>query len=131
MKRREETAQVAVVTGGSSGIGQSTAKALVAKGYHVYDFSRRDSRTAGVTHIRVDVTDETMVRQAVAQVLEQKLDCRREQSSPKRFDYVAAGTTVSRQFENYGIGRGQTPARCQLFRHSQCYPSGTAFHAKR
>ena len=46
-------------------------------------------------------------------MLEQKLDCRREQSSPKRFDYVVAGTTVSRQFENYGVIPSDRPEALQ------------------
>ena len=68
----ENTTYVAVVTGGSSGIGQCTAKALAVKGYHVYDFSRHDAGTAGVLHIQADVTDEPMVRRAAAQVLEKE-----------------------------------------------------------
>lgn len=63
---------MAVVTGGSSGIGLCTAKALSAAGYRVYDFSRRDGGTAGILHIRTDVTDEPAVQQAVAQVLKQE-----------------------------------------------------------
>ena len=51
--------------------------------------------------------------ETLAQVLEQKLDCRREQSSPKRFDYVVAGTTVSRQFENYGVIPSDRPEALQ------------------
>lgn len=68
---RENTEYVAVVTGGSSGIGKCTAKALAAAGYRVYDFSRHNAGTAGVLHIKADVTDELSVQQAVAQVLEQ------------------------------------------------------------
>lgn len=71
-KRRKDTAGVAVVTGGSSGIGQCTAQALAAEGYRVYDFSRHDAGTDGVIHIRADVTDESTVQRAVAQVLEQE-----------------------------------------------------------
>lgn len=72
MRQRKAPAYAAVVTGGSSGIGQCTAKALAAGGYRVYDFSRHDAETAGIIHIRVDVTDESMVQRAVAQVLEQE-----------------------------------------------------------
>lgn len=72
MRRRTDTAYVAVVTGGSSGIGQCTAKALAAAGYRVYDFSRHDAGTDGITHIRADVTDEPAVRRAVTQVLEKE-----------------------------------------------------------
>lgn len=72
MKRREDCSYVAVVTGGSSGIGQCTAQALAAGGCRVYEFSRHDAGTAGVIHIQADVTEEAMVRQAVAQVLERE-----------------------------------------------------------
>ena len=72
MRHRENTAYVAVVTGGSSGIGQCTARALAVEGYRVYDFSRHDAGTAGLVHIPTDVTDESMVRRAVAQVLERE-----------------------------------------------------------
>ena len=47
------------------------------------------------------------------QVLEEKLDCRREQGSPRRFDYVVAGTTVSRQFENYTVIPSDCPEALQ------------------
>jgi len=72
LKHREDTAHVVIVTGGSSGIGQCTAKALAAEGYHVYDFSRHDAKTAGIIHIQADVTDESTVQRAVAQVLKQE-----------------------------------------------------------
>ncbi|MDY4954374.1 MAG: DNA mismatch repair protein MutS, partial [Candidatus Onthomonas sp.] len=49
----------------------------------------------------------------LTQVLEEKLDCRREQGSPKRFDYVVAGTTVSRQFENYTVIPSDRPEALQ------------------
>lgn len=71
MRHRKNTGPVAVVTGGSSGIGKCTAEALAAAGYRVYDFSRHNAGTAGVLHIQTDVTDEWMVQQSVAQVLEQ------------------------------------------------------------
>lgn len=72
MMHREDMVYVAVVTGGSSGIGQCAAKALAAEGYRVYDFSRHDAGTAGLIHIPADVTDEPMVQRAVARVLERE-----------------------------------------------------------
>ncbi len=62
--------KVAVVTGGSSGIGLCTARALRKKGCTVYEFSRRESSQEGVTHIHADVTDEASVREAVKAVLD-------------------------------------------------------------
>jgi NAD(P)-dependent dehydrogenase (short-subunit alcohol dehydrogenase family) len=54
---------VALVTGGSSGIGESTARALLAKGFTVYAVARRTDRMAalaseGVHTFAMDVTDD-------------------------------------------------------------------------
>ncbi len=64
--------KVAVVTGGSSGIGRATANALKDAGCTVYEFSRRDSQQPGIAHVRCDVTDEEQVARAVAFVLERE-----------------------------------------------------------
>ena len=62
--------KIAVITGGTSGIGLATAKELLAHDCRVYEFSRRESGAAeGVTHIRADVTREDEVRAAVAEVM--------------------------------------------------------------
>ena len=68
--------RVAVITGGSSGIGLATAKALVASSCKVYELSRRDSTVEGVTHLRCDVTDDGQVENAVSQIIaaERKID---------------------------------------------------------
>lgn len=63
--------KVVIVTGGNSGIGKSTAKALLAKGCKVYDFSRRDLGCEGIIHICCDVTDESQVKSAVDSVLKE------------------------------------------------------------
>ncbi len=54
---------VAVVTGGSSGIGESTSRALLARGFTVYAVARRVDRMAslaeaGVHTFEMDVTDD-------------------------------------------------------------------------
>ena len=54
---------VALVTGGSSGIGESTARALLAQGFTVYAVARRVDRMAslaaeGVHTFAMDVTDD-------------------------------------------------------------------------
>ena len=69
-------AEVAIVTGGSSGIGLAAARHLHRCGYTVYTLSRRESRQEGLRHIRADVTDEQAIRQAVEQVIaaEGKID---------------------------------------------------------
>ena len=62
--------QVAIVTGGTSGIGKATALALKASGCTVYEFSRRAQGVEGLHHIAADVTSEDSVRAAIAQVMD-------------------------------------------------------------
>ena len=61
--------KVAIVTGGTSGIGRATALALREHGYSVYEFSRRDRAVEGLRHITADITDEDAVSAAVSQVM--------------------------------------------------------------
>ena len=60
--------KVALVTGGSSGIGRCTARVLRDAGCTVYEYSRRNVPEEGIRHISVDVTDEKRVREAAAQI---------------------------------------------------------------
>ncbi|NCB51127.1 MAG: SDR family oxidoreductase [Clostridia bacterium] len=60
--------KIAIVTGGSSGIGRCTAAALRAAGCTVYEFSRREVPAEGIFHITADVTDEARVKAAVSEV---------------------------------------------------------------
>ena len=62
--------KIAVVTGGSSGIGLCTALALVQKGCKVYTLSRRDFEKDNMTHIKADVTREDQVHAAIEKVLQ-------------------------------------------------------------
>lgn len=55
------TKKIAVVTGGSSGIGRETAIALRDMGCTVYEISRRDIPLEGVKHIKADITKEEEV----------------------------------------------------------------------
>ncbi len=64
-----EIKKVALVTGGSSGIGRATAVSLCEKGCTVYELSRRDNPPEGVHHITADITDEAQVRSAVDEVI--------------------------------------------------------------
>ena len=57
--------KVALVTGGSSGIGRCTAIALRDAGSIVYECSRREIPLEGVTHLGVDVTEEMAVAEAI------------------------------------------------------------------
>lgn len=68
--------RIAVVTGGSSGIGRATAQALAAKGCTVYELSRRDNPPEGVSHLTADITDEQQVKKAIDEVIsrEGKID---------------------------------------------------------
>ena len=60
--------RIAIVTGGSSGIGRCTAEALRDLGCTVYAFSRRGSELPGIRHLSVDVTSEEGVRAAVEHI---------------------------------------------------------------
>lgn len=64
--------KVAIVTGGSSGIGLCTARALLAQGCKVYILSRRPFELKNATHICADVTDEKQASEAVKRVLERE-----------------------------------------------------------
>lgn len=64
------TEKVAIVTGGSSGIGLCTAAALQQKGCKVYTFSRREFNDPRFTHISMDVTDPDTAAAAVYKVKE-------------------------------------------------------------
>ena len=61
--------KVAVVTGGTSGIGRATALALKDAGYTVYELSRRAEGVEGLHHISADVTDQQAVNDAAAQIM--------------------------------------------------------------
>ena len=66
--------KVALVTGGSSGIGEVTARQLKDAGFVVYAAARRTGRMAGLQAdgihvVALDVTDEESVRKAVDTVL--------------------------------------------------------------
>ena len=63
------SSKVAVVTGGTSGIGKATALALQKAGCTVYELSRRAEGVEGLRHISADVTDEAAVNAAVAQIV--------------------------------------------------------------
>lgn len=62
------TQKIALVTGGSSGIGLCTAQALRDVGCIVYELSRRDFSCDGIHHLSVDVTNEQAVQAAIAHV---------------------------------------------------------------
>ena len=63
------TNPVAIVTGGSSGIGLETARALRDKGLTVYILSRRPFSEKGLHHLCCDVADERQCAEAFETVL--------------------------------------------------------------
>ena len=64
--------KVCIITGGTSGIGLATARAMHDAGYHVYELSRRENGTDCAVHIQADVTKEDTLRAAVDFVLAQE-----------------------------------------------------------
>ena len=65
-----DSKKVAIVTGGSGGIGRAAALELAARGCTVYELSRTNEHPAeGITHLDCDVTDEAAVSAAVNTVL--------------------------------------------------------------
>lgn len=69
MKNDPISSPVALVTGGTSGIGLAAANALRDRGCRVYTLSRRHADLGGLTSLTADVTDEAAVGKAVAAVL--------------------------------------------------------------
>ncbi len=68
--------KVAVITGGSSGIGRCTADLLSQNGFSVYELSRHGTSRSGVTHITADISDKSAVQAAMTYIFqkEERLD---------------------------------------------------------
>lgn len=62
--------KICVITGGTSGIGLCTALEMKAKGYEVFEISRRREGAAGINHISADVTDEEHIKEAVSYIID-------------------------------------------------------------
>lgn len=62
--------KICVITGGTSGIGLCTALEMKAKGYEVFEISRRREGAAGINHISADVTDEERIKEAVSYIID-------------------------------------------------------------
>jgi short-subunit dehydrogenase len=63
---------IALITGGSSGIGLAAARALAMRGFRVYEVSRREADNPGIFHITGDVTDFDSVCRSVRTVAERE-----------------------------------------------------------
>lgn len=61
--------KIAVVTGGSGGIGRCTAAELKKAGCRVYELSRREKPQEGIVHLTADITKEEQVRAAVEEIV--------------------------------------------------------------
>jgi NAD(P)-dependent dehydrogenase (short-subunit alcohol dehydrogenase family) len=71
------TSPVALVTGGSSGIGESTARALLAQGFTVYAVARRVDKMAGLASegvhtFAMDVTDDASMVAGIDRIVEEQ-----------------------------------------------------------
>ncbi len=63
---------IAVITGGSSGIGKSTAKLLFKNGYKVYELSRTGKNEDGIIHITADITNPADIQGAFKEVFDKE-----------------------------------------------------------
>ena len=60
-----------VITGGSSGIGKSTASLFAERGWCVFELSRHGLTNGNIKHIDCDVRDAESVQNAVTEILRQ------------------------------------------------------------
>lgn len=61
--------RIAVITGGSGGIGRAAALALSERGCTVYELSRSGTDFSGVRHITADVSDEASLKKAADAII--------------------------------------------------------------
>jgi len=69
---QEKMGNIAIITGGSSGIGRSTARLLSDNGYTVYEFSRSGRSENRVTHITADITKPEDISRAFKEVFDRE-----------------------------------------------------------
>lgn len=114
--------KIAIVTGGSSGIGRAAALMLCENGYTVYEFSRRGENYSSIFHITADVTNPASIAAAAAKVIEKE----------GRIDLLVnnAGFGISGPVEFTDPARCPRPARGELLRRIQLYTGGAAADAR-
>jgi NAD(P)-dependent dehydrogenase (short-subunit alcohol dehydrogenase family) len=68
-----DTTPVALVTGGSAGIGASICRHLLEDGYHVLNLSRRKSESPSdrITDVEVDLSDMEATKRAITELAKQ------------------------------------------------------------
>lgn len=90
---------IVLVSGASSGIGRACAERMTARGRLVYGASRTEPAGAGWQHLRMDVTSETSVGDAVGQLLQRE----------GRIDALvhSAGVSLCGPFEETSLGEAQ------------------------
>lgn len=64
--------KVCLITGGTSGIGLSTAKAMTQRGYIVYEISRRKEGNGFVNHFQGDITDPKTLEPIIDAIIEKE-----------------------------------------------------------
>ena len=64
--------KIAIVTGGSSGIGLWAVHYLAEDKYTVYELSRRENDNIEIKHLKCDVTDEKQVKTAIEYVIKEE-----------------------------------------------------------
>lgn len=64
--------KVCLITGGTSGIGLYTAKAMSEDGYVVYEISRREVGSDFAHHFQCDITDEKRLESIVDTIIEKE-----------------------------------------------------------
>lgn len=64
--------KVCLITGGTSGIGLSTAEAMVESGYVVYEISRRREGNDFVFHFQGDITDVKTIKPIIDEIVEKE-----------------------------------------------------------
>lgn len=61
---------VVVISGASSGIGESTAKYFSNKGDKVYSLSRRIKQDKDITYLSCDITDINQIKESIKKIIE-------------------------------------------------------------
>lgn len=116
--------KIAIVAGGSSGIGLEITKALVLKDYFVYTMSRREFLSLPQEkskHISLDITDEENLTKAFSDIWEKE----------GRIDLAvcASGFGISGAVEFTNLEEAKKTNGCKLFRSLFIYKDSRLVYA--